>query len=89
MSKYIEYYNAPWCGPCRAVTPLIKAVAEKRKFPLREYNVDTSGAKAMERGIRAIPQLLLIDTGDDDEGDTVVARIIGIRKKKEYMREIK
>ena len=82
MDKYIEYYTAPWCGPCRVMEPLVKALAERRKLPLREYNVDISKEKATERGVRAVPTALLC------QDDAVLKRVIGIIPKKQLTQEL-
>jgi thioredoxin 1 len=56
---------AVWCGPCKAITPLVEAVAEAAGSTLKvcKVDVDTSPQVAMRYGIRSIPTLLLFKGG--------------------------
>jgi len=64
---------APWCGPCRALTPIIEATAEHYGDAVRvlKLNVDESPAVARRYGIRGIPTLILFQDGAEKE------RIVG------------
>jgi thioredoxin 2 len=64
---------APWCGPCRAVSPALENLARDRAggIKLVKVNVDESPAIAARFGVQAIPTLLVLDKG------TVVARQTG------------
>ncbi len=57
---------APWCGPCRALAPLLDAASEKFEGRLRiaKYNVDESQDKAGELGVRSIPTLAVYKDGE-------------------------
>ena len=48
---------APWCGPCRALAPVLDEIAS-------ELNIDSSNAFAVKYGVRAIPCLLLFKNGE-------------------------
>ncbi|MBN1268142.1 MAG: thioredoxin [Kiritimatiellae bacterium] len=56
---------APWCGPCRAQTPILEALAPKvaGKATLAKVNVDDNQAVAMRYGIRSIPTIILFKDG--------------------------
>ena len=52
---------ASWCGPCRAINPVIKAQA--REFKVCKVNVDTNQELAAHYGISSIPALLIFKDG--------------------------
>jgi thioredoxin 1 len=56
---------AVWCGPCKAIAPVIDAVALKYagKLKIAKVNVDENGATPSRFGIRGIPALLLFKGG--------------------------
>jgi thioredoxin 1 len=71
---------APWCGPCRAVAPIMSDMAveygERIKFV--KLNVDDSPVTAAKYGVLSIPTLILFDGGE--ACDTVV----GARPRKHF-----
>ena len=57
---------APWCGPCRMVTPILEDLARQRAGELKvvKVNVDDSPGIAARYQVRGIPTLLLFNDGD-------------------------
>ena len=57
---------APWCGPCKAIGPVIEDLAEeyKGKANICKMNVDDNPATPGRFGIRAIPTLILFKNGE-------------------------
>lgn len=57
---------ATWCGPCRALAPVIDQVAEDTagKAKVGKVNVDDAPGLAAKYGIRSIPTLLVIKDGE-------------------------
>ena len=55
---------APWCGPCRAIGPIIDELANEYegKLSVVKLNVDESPSTPGKYGIRAIPTLILLRT---------------------------
>ncbi len=56
---------APWCGPCRAIGPVLKEIAREYDGRLKvvKVNVDESPDLSRKYGIRSIPSLLFIQGG--------------------------
>lgn len=56
---------APWCGPCRQVSPLLEQLASERagRLKLVKVNVDNSPMTQARFGVQAIPTLLLFRGG--------------------------
>jgi len=57
---------APWCGPCRKLSPTVEEVANDFAGKVRvcKVNTDDSRDTAVELGINAIPTLILFKDGD-------------------------
>ncbi len=76
---------APWCGPCRAIAPVIEELVasygEKVKFA--KCNVDDNPVTPGKYGIRAIPTLILFREGE------VADQITGIVAKSKLEDAIK
>ncbi len=52
---------AEWCGPCRAMTPVLQALA--RDYTVCKVNTETNPALAAKFGVSAIPLLLIFKGG--------------------------
>jgi thioredoxin 2 len=52
---------APWCGPCRAVAPMLESVAGERagKLKIAKLNVDENPRSAARFAVQAIPTMIL------------------------------
>ncbi len=57
----IDFY-ADWCGPCRAVAPVLEELSDEYTGKLNIYKVDTEGEQELAAmfGIRSIPSLLFV-----------------------------
>ena len=56
---------APWCGPCRAVGPIVDEISKEYADRLRVFkmNVDENSITPAKYGIRAIPTLIIFKNG--------------------------
>jgi thioredoxin 1 len=56
---------APWCGPCRAIAPLLEELAGEYhgRVKIMKINVDDHQNYASQFGVRSIPNLLVFKNG--------------------------
>ena len=68
---------APWCGPCKAIGPVIEELAEtfRDRAVIAKINVDENQKAALAYGVRSIPTIILFKNGK------VVETIIGVVPK--------
>ncbi len=61
---------ATWCGPCRAVAPVVEKLAEDYRGRVKVLKLDTDAnqATAMRYNIRSIPSILLFKDGKPVDG---------------------
>ena len=64
---------AVWCGPCKAIAPIVEEIANdyNGKVKVGKVDVDRNNQVAMRYGIRSIPTLLVFNNGE------VVDQVIG------------
>lgn len=75
---------APWCGPCRMLSPIIDEVAESRDdVKFCKINVDDNGDLAKKYNVMSIPTLLVFQNGE------VVNKSIGLISKEDVESLIK
>ena len=75
---------APWCGPCRAIAPIVEELAGEYEGQIGfcKVNVDENSKSATEYGIRSIPTLLLFKDGKP------MTQIVGLRSKQELKKHL-
>ncbi|MFM8334616.1 MAG: thioredoxin [Opitutaceae bacterium] len=68
---------APWCGPCKAIAPILEELATELdgKLVIAKVNIDENDAAATDHGVRAIPTMLLF------KGGKVVETLVGMMPK--------
>lgn len=64
---------AEWCGPCRALAPLVDQIAEENQGKLKVFkmNVDENPNTPSQYGVRGIPTLIMV------KGGKVVDQLVG------------
>lgn len=75
---------APWCGPCRAIAPIVEEISSsyQGKLKVGKLNVDENQQTTMKFGIRSIPTLIVF------KGGKAVEQIIGAVPKGEIERVV-
>lgn len=60
----VDFY-ADWCGPCKAMNPVIKEVAKEVSGKIRviKVNIDKSEAAAIQYNVNAVPTFILFKNG--------------------------
>ena len=68
---------APWCGPCRAIAPIVEELAEDfgDKVKFTKCNVDENPTTPTKYGIKSIPTLIFFKDGEIQD------KVIGIVAK--------
>lgn len=58
---------APWCGPCRSLSPIVDEVADELagKLTVAKCNVDDNQDLAMKYGVMSIPTLIVFKNGEE------------------------
>ncbi|MEL6819412.1 MAG: thioredoxin [Pseudomonadota bacterium] len=61
---------APWCGPCKQLTPILEAAVQKSggKIKLVKMNIDEHPAIAGQMGVQSIPAVLAFSNGQPIDG---------------------
>jgi len=54
---------APWCGPCKKVSPILDEISEERGLWVGKLNVDENPIKSAEYAITSIPYMVLFKSG--------------------------
>ena len=77
---------APWCGPCRAMEPILDQYSEDMDAKAKVVKVDVDNPVnrplAVQYEIRSIPNMKIFKAG------AVVHEVIGLRSKKELAAEV-
>ena len=71
---------APWCGPCRMVSPVVDEIASERgDIKVGKVNVDEQPELAAQFGVMSIPTLVVM------KGGKVVNQMVGARPKAQIL----
>ena len=71
----IDFY-APWCGPCKAVAPVLEEIAtENSNVLIAKINTDENPNTASQHGIMSIPTMMIFKNGQ------LVDRLVGALPK--------
>jgi len=74
---------APWCGPCRAVAPVLEQInGEKDDLRIVKLNIDDNQATAAKYGVMSIPTMIVFKNGQ------VAKQIVGALPKARLEQEL-
>ena len=69
----IMYFTATWCGPCKAMAPIIGDL--QSKYAIRKIDVDLNPDLVSQHGIRQVPTFVILKDGQE------VTRTTGAKSK--------
>ena len=77
-------FSAPWCGPCQALAPVLRDLAQKYKEKTRiiEINIDSEQELATDYMVQSIPTIILFKDGKE------LTRMVGLRPQAEIEKEL-
>ena len=71
---------APWCGPCRALAPVLEELAdENSNLVVAKMNVDENPNTPSQHGVMAMPTMMIFKNGQ------LVDRLVGVMPKPQIM----
>jgi len=75
---------AEWCGPCRAIGPVVEELSKEfeGRVNIGKVNVDHNPQLSMNYGITSIPAILFIKNGQ------VVDKLVGAQPKHNFVKKI-
>jgi thioredoxin 1 len=75
---------ATWCGPCRAVAPVLEEIAQEKedKLTILKLDVDENQRTAGQFGVMSIPTMILFRNGQP------VKQIVGAKPKSALLRDL-
>ena len=81
--KILKFY-ADWCGPCKALTQVIKNAGDKITMPVTEVNIDENIAYSVDFNVRSVPTLIVVD-----ENENEIRRHVGLMNEEKLLEFLK
>ncbi|WP_281887450.1 co-chaperone YbbN [Paenibacillus sp. YYML68] len=80
----LVYFGAPWCPPCKAMTPVLYTLDKEHSehIAILKVNCDESPQLASEYGIMSMPTVIVFNQGEP------VDRLVGLRPIQVYRQAI-
>lgn len=79
----VDFY-AEWCGPCKALSPVIDEIAnEAKEINVGKVNVDLERDLANKFGIRSVPTMIVFKKGKE------INRLVGVLPKEAILAKVK
>jgi len=79
---FIVQFSASWCGPCRALTPILENVCEYSNVSVYKFDIGTDPDYAKELGISSIPFVQFFKEGN------MVASKVGMAPRDFYEEQV-
>jgi thioredoxin len=73
---------APWCGPCKKISPILDEISNERGLWVGKLNVDENPIKSAEYSVTSIPYMVLFKSGRP------VKKITGVKPKHILLEEL-
>ena len=74
---------APWCGPCRMLSPIVDEISEERDdIKVGKINVDEQEELSAQFGVMSIPMLVVMENGE------ITNTSVGYKPKKDVLKII-
>jgi thioredoxin 1 len=75
-------FTATWCGPCKALAPVVEKIATEHagKYKVAKVDIDDCPATAQKYGIRSVPTVLVFKAGEKK------AQHIGVTTKENLLK---
>jgi thioredoxin 1 len=79
----VKKFSAVWCGPCRALAPVINEIKNQfSNVKFEDYDVDVAYDEATKYGIRSVPTVIIEKDGKE------INRFTGMSSKMAYINAI-
>lgn len=79
----VKKFSAIWCGPCRALTPVMNEIkGNYSNVKFEEYDIDEYSDITEEYGVRSVPTVIIVKDGIE------VNRFTGLSSKMAYINAI-
>ena len=73
---------APWCGPCKRISPILDEISNERGLWIGKLNVDENPIKSAEYSVTSIPYMVLFKSGKP------IKTIVGAKPKHVMLEEL-
>ena len=73
--KKLFYFTAPWCGPCKMLSPVMDEVA--KNIPVEKINIDYESDRARAANVSSVPTVVLTENGQE------IRRFVGARSQQQ------
>lgn len=81
--KVLKFY-ADWCGPCKALTQVIKTAGDKITVPVEDVNIDENIMMAQQFQVRSVPTMVLVD-----DSENAIRRQVGLVNEEKLLEFLK
>lgn len=78
----VDFY-ADWCGPCRAMGPVLEEVADEKKVRLGKINIDEEDRLAERFNVMSIPTIIVYKNGEPAK------TYVGVTPKEKILEDLK